>query len=472
MNHTMPVSRIGIIGLGPMGAALAQNFASRSVVTAVYNRTYKKTAAFIKKHGDTYIIPTKSLKALVASLTRPRSIMIMVKAGPAVDAVIDSLLPYLQKGDLIIDGGNSYYRDTQRRFQNLRKRKIHFIGCGVSGGEEGARTGPSLMPGGSHDSWKIAKPLLSPIAAKDFSGKPCVTYIGDNAAGHYVKMVHNGIEYGIMQLMAETYALLRKVYKMSAPDIAMVFKKMNKGKLNSFLFEIAVPVLSQKDEKKGECCLIYNILDTASNKGTGKWASIDALDRGIAIPTITQAVYARYISTEKNIRVKLNKQYPHKHPKKIQSQTAFIRLLEDALYVAIISTFAQGFDMIERAAQEEHWNINMAEIARIWEGGCIIRSKLLNVFHIHMKKHTGKHVFLIPAVASLMNKHQKKLRTLVADATTTGIPLPAFGSSLFYFESMTEKRLPANMIQGLRDYFGSHTYERIDDTGSFHTIWS
>ena len=468
----MPVATVGVIGLGAMGAALARNIASRSMHTAIYNRTYKKTKAFMMEHGNEYLIPLKSLPAFVRSLQRPRQILIMVPAGPAVEAVIHSLLPHLNRGDVIIDGGNSHYRDTQQRYLALKKKGIHFVGCGVSGGEAGALTGPSLMPGGNKAGWNIVKPLLQSIAAKDFAGKPCVTYVGNNGAGHYIKMVHNGIEYGIMQLMAETYALLRNVYKREAPEIADIFAAWNNKKLNSYLFEIAVPVLKQKDEKKGQCCLIYNILDTASNKGTGKWASIDALDRGIAVPTITQAVYARYVSTEKQTRTRLNNTFPHTHPKGKTSQKTFVALLEDALYASIISTFAQGFDLIEKAAQEEGWDIDMAEVARIWEGGCIIRAKLLNVFHIHFKRHAGKHVFLIPAVTLLLKKHSPKLRQLVSEATSSAVPIPAFASSLFYFESMIEKQLPANMIQGLRDYFGAHTYERIDAPGSFHTRWS
>lgn len=470
MKNSQPVSRVGIIGLGTMGSALAQNFASHSIHTSIYNRTYKKTKNFVKIHGSEFFIPTKKLKEFVESLKRPRSILIMVSAGHAVDAVIDELLPYLQKGDILIDGGNSYYRDTANRTETLKKEGIHFIGCGISGGEHGALHGPSLMPGGSRIGWKHIRPLFETIAAKDTKGSPCVTYVGPGAAGHYVKMVHNGIEYGIMQLMAETYNLLRKTYHLSSPDIAKIFNTLNTGKLQSYLFESAVPILSQKDEKNENHYLIDAILDKANNKGTGKWTAIDALDRGIAIPTITEAVNARYISTDRKTRVALNNVFRHKNPKK-QSKKVPIQILEDALYTAILSTFAQGFDLIQKASQEEGWHIKISEIARIWQGGCIIRAKLLDVLAIHLSS-SKKHLFLVPAIAVLLKKNIPTLRTLVSKTTKTGMALPAFSASLWYFESMIETQLPANMIQGLRDYFGAHTYERIDIPGSFHTRWS
>lgn len=470
----MPVQQsahVGVIGLGPMGAALAQNMANNGNVVALFNRSYKKTAALVTAHPDTAFVPAKSMKSFVTSLRGPRKIMLMVKAGPAVDAVIKQLLPHLRKNDVIIDGGNSHYKDTQRRFLMLKQKGIHFIGCGVSGGEEGALKGPSLMPGGSKAGYRKVAKLLMAIAAKDFSGDPCVTYVGNNGAGHYVKMVHNGIEYAIMQLMAETYSLLRKTYKLSASDIAAIFDSYTRGKLSSYLFDIAVPVLQEEDEEnKKNCCLIYSILDKASNKGTGKWASIDALERGIAVPSITQAVYARYISTEKDVRVQLNDQFPHKHSKPHIDKDAFVTLLEDALYAAIISAFAQGFDLLQKAATQEKWDIDLAEVARIWEGGCIIRAKLLKTIHAAFEE-TQSHLFLLPAVQKKMKRHSKQLRQLVTIASDTAIAIPGFASSLFYYESMIEDRLPANLIQGLRDYFGAHTYERNDKPGTFHTTW-
>jgi len=467
------LSDFGLIGLGAMGQNIARNVESRGNRVSVYNRSGKKTDAFMKQFGGGNFVPSKTYKAFVASLSRPRKIMLMVKAGAPVDAVLKNLTKHLQKGDVVIDGGNEHYKQTQRREKELKKKGILYVGCGVSGGEEGALHGPSLMPGGSKQAWRRVKKILESIAAKDFSGGQCVTHIGSDGAGHYVKMVHNGIEYGIMQLMAETYSLLRNVYKMPAPKIAGVFERFHRGKLGSYLFEIAVPVLNREDEKKGECCLIYNILDSASQKGTGKWASLDALARGVAIPTITQAVYARYVSGEKEIRVKLNKKYPHKHLGRTMSAKRFEPLLRDALHSAIISIFAQGYHLMSRASEQEKWDIDFAEVSRIWEGGCIIRAKMLRTFHEAYLRDGGKnsHLFLLPEVQALLKKDVKKLRRLVGDMTGSRVALPGFASSLFYYEAMSEERLPANLIQALRDYFGAHTYERIDRSGSFHTDW-
>jgi len=467
-------SDFGLIGLGVMGQNLARNVASHGYHVSVYNRSFDKTKSFLAEFGREDFSGYKKYRQFVGSLKRPRKIMIMVKAGAPVDYVIADIKPYLQKGDVIIDGGNSFYKDTQRRTAELKKKSIHFVGCGVSGGEEGALNGPSLMPGGSKAAWRSIKPIMTKIAAKDFSGGSCVTYVGSDGAGHYVKMAHNGIEYGIMQLMSETYALLRRVYGLSALEISKIFERYTRGKLSSFLFDIAVPVLAKECEPgKDSSCLIYSILDKASNKGTGKWASIDALDRGIAVPTITQAVYARYISTEKDVRTNINKKYAHKHTMKKIPLKTFEKLLEDALYGAIISVFAQGYDLIAKASAEEKWDIDLVEVSRIWEGGCIIRAKMLKVFRDTYTRNRNKqqHLFLLPAVQKLMKSHSPKLRKLVGEATASGIALPGFTSSLFYFESMIEDRLPANLIQGLRDYFGAHTYERIDMKGSFHTDW-
>ncbi|KKS70881.1 MAG: 6-phosphogluconate dehydrogenase, decarboxylating [Candidatus Magasanikbacteria bacterium GW2011_GWE2_42_7] len=338
---------------------------------------------------------------------------------------------------------------------------------------DGALNGPSLMPGGSKKAYASTKKIFEAIAAKDFKGNPCVTYIGDGGAGHYVKMVHNGIEYGIMQLIAEAYHTLHTVFDMSAPEIGEVFHRFNKGKLESFLMEIAVPVL-EKGCKPGEDeYLIYHILDKASNKGTGKWASIDALDRGVAVPTITEAVFARFISTKKEERTQLEKIYKTKYKKSTIAKTRFVRTLEDALFAAMLSVFAQGYDLIQTASREEKWDIDMGEVSRIWEGGCIIRAKMLNMLHIAYASHkkNDTHVFVVPTVAAIMKKHAPAFRSLVSFTADAGIPNPAFASSLSYFESMISAQLPANVIQGLRDYFGAHTYERIDKPGTFHTDW-
>ena len=430
------LSDIGLIGLGPMGQALAQNMEHQGLHVSVYNRTHSVTKTFLKEHeGDFFGF--EQMSAFVRSLKRPRKIMLMIKDGKPVDMTINGLLAHLDKGDIIIDGGNSFYRDTERRADMLKKRGLLYIGTGVSGGEDGALNGPSLMPGGSKKAYASTKKIFEAIAAKDFKGNPCVTYIGDGGAGHYVKMVHNGIEYGIMQLIAEAYHTLHTVFDMSAPEIGEVFHRFNKGKLESFLMEIAVPVL-EKGCKPGEDeYLIYHILDKASNKGTGKWASIDALE----------------------------KIYKTKYKKSTIAKTRFVRTLEDALFAAMLSVFAQGYDLIQTASREEKWDIDMGEVSRIWEGGCIIRAKMLNMLHIAYASHkkNDTHVFVVPTVAAIMKKHAPAFRSLVSFTADAGIPNPAFASSLSYFES--------NVIQGLRDYFGAHTYERIDKPGTFHTDW-
>lgn len=466
------LSDIGLIGLGTMGQSLARNIESKGFRVSVYNRSHDTTDTFTKAYEGEFH-GFKQVSAFVRSLSRPRKILIMVKDGQPVDLVINGLLVHLDKGDIVIDGGNSYYRDTQRRHEMLKKRGIGYIGVGVSGGEVGALHGPSLMPGGSKKAYASVRTIFEAIAAKDFKGNPCVTYVGDNGAGHYVKMVHNGIEYGIMQLMAETYQMLHTAYRMPAEEIGAVFGRLNKGKLNSYLMEIAVPVLSRGCKPGEDTCVIYSILDEASSKGTGKWASIDALDRGVAIPTITQAVFARYISTEKKERIVLEQIYNTTYSKSTVSKERFVRMLDDALYAGIFSIFAQGYDLIQNASAEEGWDIDLAEVSRIWEGGCIIRASLLNVLHVAYGAHKSKHahVFAIPTVAGIMKKHIPKLRSLVSLSAELGFPVPAYSSSLSYFESMTEDRLPANVIQGLRDYFGAHTYERIDKPGTFHTDW-
>ncbi len=476
----MPLSDLGLIGLAVMGSNLARNFASRGFTVSVYNRSPERTNEFIKEFGNEKLVGTFDYVQFVRSLKRPRKIMVMVKAGAAVDGVIADLLPYLQAGDIIIDGGNSHYRDTQRRSKELVAsatggKKIHFVGCGVSGGEEGALHGPSLMPGGSKEAWQQIKVYYQAIAAKDFSGRPCITYVGDNGAGHYVKMVHNGIEYAVMQLMAEAYQMLRVVYKQTPQQIGELFKKYNAGKLNSFLFQIAVPVLTRQDElKKG--FLIDAILDRAGAKGTGQWASVDALERGMSISSVTEAVFARSTSAAKNDRLKLSKLYrmlPTKGGSTLGGKK-FQTILENALYAAMISCYAQGYELIRKAAAEEKWEVNLAEISRIWEGGCIIRAKLLNVLHSAYQKGNSKNspLLAVPGIVTLIKKHLPELRALVSFAGTTGVSTPSFSTALFYVQDMTTERLPANLIQGLRDFFGAHTYERTDRPGSFHTEWN
>lgn len=462
---------IGLIGLAVMGQNLARNIADKGYKTLVYNRTTEKTTEFISKFGTENLTGEKDLKTFVKNLKTPRKIIIMVKAGSAVDAVINQLLPHLDKNDLIIDCGNSNYLDTIRRSQELKEKKINFLGSGVSGGEEGALHGPSLMPGGNKTSYKKVEKIFQKIAAKDFSNNPCTTYIGDDGAGHYVKTIHNGIEYGVMQLMSEAYEIYRSVYKLSAPEIADIFGKYNRGKLKSYLFEISQIVLAEKDTfKKGY--LIDYILDKAGQKGTGRWTAIDSLERASSTPTIIAAVNARINSGEKDLRTKLAKLYKKPSIKqKIPLQKA-IPIINSALYAAMLISYAQGMSLIQKAATEQKWQIDLAEVARIWQGGCIIRAEILKTLtNAYKNTKRSPHLFEIKSISEDLKKHLPKLRQLNAFTSINGITTPALASAQHYFEAMTEENSSANLIQGLRDHFGAHTYERTDKKGSFHTEW-
>lgn len=467
----MNKAQIGLIGLATMGANLARNIANNGFPICVYNRTTEKTAEFIQEFGNEKLTGSKTIKEFVKKLATPRKIIIMVKAGDPVDAVIDQLTPLLDKGDLIIDCGNSNYHDTIRRTAELKEKSLLFLGCGVSGGEEGALKGPSMMPGGSKSSYKKVEKIFEKISARDFKGGSCITYIGDNGAGHYVKTVHNGIEYGMMQLMAEAYEILRSVYKLSAPEISKIFAGYNRGKLKSYLFEIAVDVLAREDQfKKGY--LVDHILDKAGQKGTGRWTAIDSLERAVALPTITEAVFARITSGDKETRTKLSKIYQAPTKKKSIALNKFIPLLRDALYAAMLSSYAQGYDLIQKAAAEEKWEINLSEVSRIWEGGCIIRAEILNTLHsAYLKSSKAKHLFEIKSLATQLQKDMPKLRKVVSFAAENAVAIPSLSTAQSYFEAMTNADSSANLIQGLRDYFGAHTYERIDRKGTFHTDW-
>lgn len=469
----MSKSNVGLIGLAVMGSNLARNMADHGFVVSVYNRTKERTMEFKKEFGEPRLVATYSYREFIESLERPRKVVIMVKAGEAVDGVINDLLPYLDAGDIVIDAGNSFYKDTQRRYVALKEKKMQFVGMGVSGGEEGALKGPSIMPGGDRKAWMAIAPILKAIAAKDFSGKPCVAYVGNDGAGHYVKMIHNGIEYAVMELMAESYALLKNLYGLEPPQIADIFEKYYKGKLNSYLFEIALPVLRRKDDLTGKGYLLDRILDRAGSKGTGQWASVDALQRGVSIVSITEAVFARYESAAREDRLKLAKLYPKRGSFKKPPLKVFVPLLENALYAAMISAYAQGYDLIQKTAAEEGWDINLAEITRIWEGGCIIRAKLLNVLHkaYAQTKLKDSALLSVPGIVTLMKRYVPDLQKFVGTAGGSGVAIPGFSSALFYFQNMTSKETSANFIQGLRDYFGAHTYERTDRPGTFHTAW-
>lgn len=467
----MEKSQIGLIGLGVMGANLSRNIANHNFRISVYNRTTEVTDEFIKEHGNDFIVGTKELKEFVSSIEKPRKIIILVEAGKPVDMVIEGLIQSLEEGDIIIDGGNSNFHDTQRRFKEMKEKGIHFIGCGVSGGEEGALHGPSLMPGGSMESWNQIKEIFEAIAARDFNGGPCVTYIGDNGAGHYVKMVHNGIEYGVMQVMAEGYEMLRSLYNLDALKISEIFKNYNEGKLKSFLFEISVEVLSRKDEFN-EGYLIDFILDRAAQKGTGAWTGMDAHERGIPVPSISDAVYARALSSQKDLRTRISKMYEKSIHERDISIDDFVKMLEDALYSGMLSTYAQGYSLIQAAAEEGNWDINLAEISRIWEGGCIIRANILNFIHKAYEK-AGKnlHLFEIKEISEGLKETISNARKIAEIGLQNGIPIPSLASAISYYDAITSEKVSANFIQGLRDYFGAHTYERVDKEGSFHTQW-
>ncbi|MBD3270329.1 NADP-dependent phosphogluconate dehydrogenase [Candidatus Peregrinibacteria bacterium] len=461
------MNKIGVVGLGVMGSNLARNFAGKGFKTAVYNRTYSKTEALIDDYGSETLLSYQKLKDFVASLERPRRIIMLVKAGSAVDSVIESLKPYLEKDDIIIDGGNSLFTDTMRRSAELQKEGLHFVGLGVSGGEEGALNGPSLMPGGTIHSWQNLKPALEAIAAKDFDGKPCTTHIGENGAGHYVKMVHNGIEYAIMQLMSESYDYLRKVCATSNQKIADIFEKFQTGKLNSFLFEISLPILRKIDDETGKP-LLDVITDTAEQKGTGTWTSISAFELGVPAETINSAVLARYISRDREARGKLSEIYQN-NPVKCE----FIDTeMENSLYLAIMLAYIQGFELIRSAAEEYGWNINFAEVSRIWQGGCIIRAEMLRELNkIFERNGNISNLLFAPEIQEIMHKYYADLEKFLIKTIENRVPVPCFSASNNYFLSITSKELPANFIQALRDSFGAHTYRRKDKEGIFHTNW-
>jgi len=469
---TTQKSEIGIIGLAVMGANLARNFASREIRTSAYNRSTAKMTALIEEHGNEFLHGQETLEEFVDSLAVPRKIMIMVKSGKPVDMVIDSLKPLLEKGDIIIDGGNSYYHDTQRRFESLETKGFHYVGCGVSGGEDGALYGPSLMPGGSRESWDILKPLLEKIAAKDFSDEACVTYCGHGPSGHYVKMIHNGIEYGVMQIMAESYNLLKNLYNLSAFEISEIFAQYNQGKLKSFLFDTAVEILAQEDPNhSGEALLDY-ILDKAAQKGTGKWTVIDAFERAIPTPTINEAVNARILSSFKQKRVALSQTFESLIVSPSWDIEQFIPLLEEAMHTAIIITYAQGYHLLETANQSEGWDMNLSEVSRIWQGGCIIRADLLKTLTESFKDiKAGTHLFEIEDLHSILMQEIESLNKVITIASESSLPFTCLGVSLNYFQVMTTEQSSANFIQGLRDNFGAHTYQRIDKEGDFHTEW-
>lgn len=468
---------LGLIGLGTMGANLARNAARNGAIVAVYNRTKEKLDAFISAHGkEGKFVPCTTYADLAKALTVPRTILLMVKAGETVDQVIAELLPHLSKGDIIIDAGNSHYKDTDRRVAELVKEGIALIGLGVSGGEEGALHGPSMMPGGSEEAYRKVEPLLLTMAADDGSaslttgqtGGKCVTYLGSGGIGHFVKMVHNGIEYGIMQLIAEAYHLLKVEGKLTNTEIGKIFVQWNEGYLQSFLIEIAAKIFRKKDPETGKD-LIDVIKDAAGQKGTGKWTTDAAMTYGVAVPTITAAVDARIISGGRDFRFQMSKDAALAKDNSVSyDQKELIAMVRDALELSVLNVYAQGFQLLFIPSAEEKWNLNVSEVARIWHGGCIIRSEALPVFQ---KSFAGDQKATEEIRGRFNETRQIHWRKIVALGALHAIPLPALSASLSYFDAYRSAWLPQNLTQAQRDYFGAHTYERIDKPGVFHTDW-
>jgi 6-phosphogluconate dehydrogenase len=467
-------SDIGLVGLAVMGENLILNMANHGYTVTAYNRSTDKVDHFINGRAQGKSIRgAHSIEELVGSLSSPRKIMLMVKAGPAVDAVIEQLIPLLDQGDIIIDGGNTHFPDTNRRVAYLKEKGLLFIGTGVSGGEEGALTGPSIMPGGSPEAWPHVKPIFQHISAKVDDGTPCCDWVGEDGAGHFVKMVHNGIEYGDMQLICEAYQIMKELLGMSADEMHEVFAEWNKGDLDSYLIEISRDIMAYKDED-GEP-LVEKILDTAGQKGTGKWTGITALDLGVPLTLIGEAVFARCLSAQKNERVAAAKVISGPTPAYIGDKAAFIEDLRQAVFASKIISYAQGYVLMREAAKENGWNLNYGGIALMWRGGCIIRSAFLgNIKEAFDANPEISNLLLDDYFRNKVEAAQAGWRRVAAAAVTNGIPAPAIGTALSYFDGYRTARLPANLLQAQRDYFGAHTYERIDKPRGeyFHTNWT
>lgn len=470
----MSKADIGLIGLAVMGENLVLNMESHGFTVAVYNRTVEKVDNFINGRGKgKNIIGTHSLEELVASLKKPRKVMLMVKAGKPVDDFIELLIPLLEPGDIIIDGGNSHFPDTIRRTKYVEEKGLLYIGTGVSGGEEGALRGPSIMPGGSPKAWEHVKPIFQAIAAKVADGTPCCDWVGENGAGHFVKMVHNGIEYGDMQLICETYQIMKDLLGLSYDEMHNIFKEWNEGELESYLIEITRDILAYKDEDGQP--LVEKILDAAGQKGTGKWTVIASLDTGIPLTLIGEAVYARALSALKEERVAASKVISGPKPKFDGDKKQFIDDLRKALYASKIISYAQGFMLMREAAKEYGWNLNYGGIALMWRGGCIIRSVFLGKIKEAFDKNPElSNLLLDPFFKEKVESSQDSWRRVVATAVSNGIWIPALSTALNFFDGFRNDRLPANLLQAQRDYFGAHTYERVDRPRGefFHTNWT
>ncbi len=469
----MSKADFAMIGLAVMGENLALNIEEHGFTVAVWNREPTTLQNFIAKHAGKKFVGASTPQELVASLQRPRRIMMMIKAGAPVDQTIEKLAPFLDPGDVVIDGGNSWFKDTQERTKRLEAQGFHFVGSGVSGGEEGGRYGPSLMPGGSKESWAAIQPVFEAIAATSDSG-PCVTHVGPDGAGHYVKMVHNGIEYGDMQLIAEAYDMLRRGLGASAEELADIFEQWNKGPLESFLIEITAHIFRVKDEETG-APLVDKVLDKAGQKGTGKWTAQVALDLAVPIPTIAAAIDARVLSSMKEERVAASKVINGPTPFKPGNRAQFIKDVHDALYASKICSYAQGMALIQAGSREWSWGINMREMARIWKGGCIIRARFLDsIMRAYERDPQLRNLLLDDEFNSRVEESQESWRRAVAYAQANGIAVPSMSASLAYFDSYRSETLPQNLTQAQRDYFGAHTYQRNDkgpDATFVHTDW-
>lgn len=467
----MTKNQIGVIGLAVMGKNLALNIESRGFAVSVYNRSREKTDALLQEAAGKQLTGTYTIEEFVDSLAVPRKILIMVQAGQATDATIEQLLPHLDQGDIIIDGGNAHFPDTQRRSKYLEEKGFRFIGAGVSGGEEGALKGPAIMPGGQESAYKLVEPILTSISAK-VNGDPCCTYIGPDGAGHYVKMVHNGIEYGDMQLICEAYHLLTTVLGVDTKELHSIFSEWNNGELDSYLIEITADIFSKYDEETGKP-MVDVILDSAGQKGTGKWTSQSALDLGVPLSMITESVFSRFLSALKEERVAASKVLQGPASKPFTGDKAeFIENVRKALYTSKIVSYAQGFAQMRAASDEFGWNLRYGDIAMIFRGGCIIRSRFLhNIKEAYDRDPELKNLLLDPYFKNIVESYQEAWRQVVAAAVAYGVPVPGFASALAYFDSYRTERLPANLLQAQRDYFGAHTFKRVDKEGTFHYNW-
>ncbi|CAE6422774.1 NADP-dependent phosphogluconate dehydrogenase [Paenibacillus sp. GCM10023250] len=467
----MSKQQIGVVGLAVMGKNLALNIESKGFSVAVYNRSPEKTKELLAEAEGKNFVGAYSVEEFVAALEVPRKILIMVKAGQPTDATIESLLPHLSPGDILIDGGNAFFPDTQRRNKELSAKGFRFIGAGVSGGEEGALHGPSIMPGGQRSAYELVEPILTAIAAK-VNGEPCTTYIGEDGAGHYVKMVHNGIEYGDMQLIGEAYHLLKDVLGLSTSELHDIFTEWNKGELDSYLIEITADIFGKTDPETGKP-MVDVILDSAGQKGTGKWTSQSALDLGVPLSIITESVFARFLSAMKEERVAASKLLGGPAPVRFEGdRAAFIEAVRKALYASKIASYAQGFAQMRAASEAYDWNLNYGAIAMIFRGGCIIRARFLqNIKDAYDRDPALRNLFLDEYFKGVVENYQGAWREVVAAAVSRGIPVPAFASALAYYDSYRSERLPANLLQAQRDYFGAHTFQRVDKEGTFHHQW-